>query len=382
MSETLRIGHVIHSLGPGGAENVLVDLADAATSAGLEIVVVGLSPVSDPVHARTLRSMGVTVAELDMGRWDVRAVPRTVALLRRHGVAVVHSHLKHADLVGAVAAARLGLPLVSTLHLIEDGPVGVVGRMKRSAGLFARRRLAARTIALSRSQLRWYEELAGSTQGLVVLPNGVRDPGPPAPGRREHARAGLGVPSDGLLVASASLMRPEKGHDLLLDAIRLLADAPGLTVALGGDGPLREHLEQRVAADERLRGRVRFLGYVHDVPELLRAADLVLHTSLADALPTALMHALAVGTPVVATRVGGIPDIVTPDVGTLVATDPVQIADAVRALAADPAVRAAMSSAARARFLQRFEATGWAQRLRGVYEQVLQERDLPGSPIR
>jgi glycosyltransferase involved in cell wall biosynthesis len=278
--------------------------------------------------------------------------------------------------VGALAAARLGLPLVSTLHLIEDAPVGIVARAKRSAGLIARSRFAARTIALSASQTDWYRQLSGSDDGLVVLPNGVIDPGPCASSRRAQMRAELGIPSHGLLVASASLMRPEKGHDLLLDAVRLLSDIPRLTVALAGDGPLRKHLEQRVAADELLRGRVSFLGYVQDVPGLLGAADLVLHTSLADALPTTLMHALAVSTPVVATRVGGIPDIVSPDVGMLAATDPAPIADAVRELAADPARRAMMGSAARARFLERFEATGWVRGLRGVYEEVLEERGL------
>ncbi len=370
MSEPVRVAHLIHSLGPGGAENVLVDLAGAATSAGLELVVVALSPVPDPVHARTLRAAGVQVVELQLGRWDPRAVPRTIDVLRGHGTEVIHTHLKHADLVGAMAGARTGLPVVSTLHVIEDAPAGRLARAKRTAGLLARRRLAARTIALSESQRAWYVELAGSADGVVVLPNGVADPGPPSVAERTRRRAALGVGADELLIASASLMRPEKGHHLLLDAVARLPRELPVTVALAGDGPLRAGLEARVAADADLAGRIRFLGYVTDVPALLGAADLVLHTSLADALPTTLMQALAVGAPVVATRVGGIPDIVTPDVGILAAPDPRELADAVHRLLGDTALRTAQGERARDRFLERFEATGWAVRLRAVYDEV------------
>lgn len=368
---TLRVVHLIHSLGPGGAESVLVELAEAAGSGGLELVVVGLSPVPDPVHARNLRQLNVPVVELGLRRWDLRAVPRTVAALRAHRADLVHTHLKHADLVGAAASSWLGVPLVSTLHVIESAPAGRIDRGKRAAGLLARRRFAACTIAVSSSQRTWYRQLSGSDHGLVVLPNGVADPGPPPAAARARLRQEIGVPADGLLVVSASLMRPEKGHDLLLDAVALLPPEPRLTVALAGDGPLRPRLETRARGDPALRDRVRFLGYRDDVPALLGAADLVLHTSRADALPTTLIHALAVGVAPVATDVGGIPDIVTAETGLLVPTQPGAIAAAVRRLAGDADLRARLGSAGRARFLERFESSGWARRLRVVYDSVL-----------
>jgi glycosyltransferase involved in cell wall biosynthesis len=119
---------------------------------------------------------------------------------------------------------------------------------------------------------------------------------------------------------------------------------------------------------------VRFLGYRDDVPALLAAADLVLHTSLADALPTTVIQALAVGVPVVATRVGGIPDIVGTDAGVLVEPDAAAVAAAVTGLLADDAARARMGAAGRRRFLESFEAVGWAGRLRDLYTEVLGER--------
>jgi glycosyltransferase involved in cell wall biosynthesis len=368
----LRVAHLIHCLGPGGAENVLVELAAVADTADLDLVFVGLSPTHDNVHARLLRAMGVPVIELGLGRWDLRAIPRAVEVLREHRVDVVHTHLKHADLVGLAAGARLGLPVVSTLHVIEDVPQSRVHALKRTAGLMARRRFAARTIALSRSQREWYTALSGDDRDLVVLPNGVANPPPTIPAARARLREQLGVPEHGLLAVSASLMRPEKGHELLLDAVRLVPPTLALTIALAGDGPVRGALEARVAADELLRDRVRFLGYRDDVPALLAAADLALHTSLADALPTTLIQALSVGTPAVATEVGGIPDIVGHrETGLLAPTDAVGIADAVVELSSDAALRARMASAGRQKFRERFEAVGWARRLRAVYESLV-----------
>lgn len=368
----LRVAHLIHSLGPGGAENVLVELAEVAHCAGLELVVMALSPVPDPVHARALRRMGVPVVELDLARWDPRAVPRTAALLREHRVQLVHTHLKHADLVGGAAGRWLGLPVVSTLHVIEDAPARSTDRYKRAVGILARRRFAACSIAVSTAQREWYQRLSGSEDGLIVLPNGVADPGPLPAAARARLRAELGVAADGLLVASASLMRPEKGHHLLLDAVALLPPQLKLTVALAGDGPTRPQLETRVVRDPALADRVLFLGYRHDVPDLLGAADIVLHTSLADALPTTLIHALAAGVPTVATAVGGIPDIVSAETGHVVPTEPRAIATAVERLAGDRSERERLGSAARMRFLERFEATGWVAGLRSVYESVLE----------
>jgi len=366
----LRVAHIIHSLGPGGAESVLVELADVASSAGLELLVIALSPTPRPVHAASLRARGVPVVELDLARWDPRAVSRTLAVLRRHRIQVVHTHLKHADLVGAVAGRILGLPVVSTLHVVEDSPTGRLGLLKRSLGLVARRRVAARTVAVSTAQRAWYLGLSGTERGLVVLPNGVADPGLPDPETRRRIRAELDVPDGRPLVISAALMRPEKGHDLLLDAVAMLAADAAPVVALAGDGPLRAQLEARVAADPALSGRVRFLGYREDVPTLLGAADLVLHTSLADALPTTLMQALAVGVPVVATDVGGIPDIVTPDTGVLTAPRAADLAAAMTDLLRDAPTRERMGTAGRLRYLDRFEAVGWAARLRCLYGTV------------
>jgi glycosyltransferase involved in cell wall biosynthesis len=157
-----------------------------------------------------------------------------------------------------------------------------------------------------------------------------------------------------------------------------LPDESPLVVALVGDGVERPKLERRAQANPRIRRRVRFTGWRTDVPELMHAADFVVHPSHADVLPITIIQALAAGTPVVATRVGGIPELVTNDLGALVAPrDPEQLAAVMSALAKAPRVRKRMSTAAQLRFTERFDGASWARDLVALYQEVLDER-APG----
>ncbi|MFH1329846.1 MAG: glycosyltransferase [Actinomycetota bacterium] len=367
----MRVCHLIHDLGPGGAEHVLVDLARVAPEAGIEMQVLSLMPLGHHRYPQVLRELGVRVGSLDLlTRWDPRGLRRAVRRLRTDPPDLLHSHLKHADLVAAYAAPRLGVPMVSTLHLIED-EVGPVGRFKRNCGAWARRRGAARTIAVSEALRRWYlEAFAVDPATVATIPNGIPAPAPVTAERRAGLRAEFGVSGEMLLGATVAIFRAGKGHDDLLDAAALVGDAP-VRFVLAGSGPEEARLRSRVR-DEGLGDRVAFAGFREDVAEVLAAADLVVHPSHADALPTALIHALAAGVPAVATRVGGIPEIVGEQAGVLVAPgDPSAVAAAIRALADDAPRRRQMGEAARSRFAARFEGTAWARRLRAFYDEVL-----------
>ncbi|HYH29714.1 MAG TPA: glycosyltransferase [Pseudonocardia sp.] len=367
----MKIAHLVPTLHPDAPEIGLVDLAGAASQAGLEPVVVALAATSDTTQVSALRRLGVPVVELGLGRFDPRAVPRAAAQLRRHGAQLVHTHLPPADVVGAAAALRSGLPAVSTLHRIENLPADRVDRLKRTARILARQRFMARTIAISQTQREWYRGLSGSGRNLVVVPNGVSDPGPAQPELRRTRRAALEIDDREVLVVSHAPMRRGHGHELLLDAVEALPDRLPLTVALAGDGPLRPWLESRVDTSDDLVGRVRFVHRHQDPAGLLAAADLVVHAARSGAAPTSLLRAMAAGVPAVATRVGGVPEIVTSATGVLVPRNAGALVDALVTLTEDHERRSRMADAARARFLAEYDALGWARRLREVYENVL-----------
>ena len=385
----MKVAHLVTSFAadPGsgdGPGDELVDLAAVAASTGVEPVVVVLGSSGDRWDVTRLRRLGVPVVEMGLAPWDPRAVRRTARVLREHGVDLVHAHRRPADVVGALVTRLPGsvsVPMVSTLYTVENLPTNPADRLRRTAKILVRRRIAARTIAISHLQRERYRRFSGTDRGLVVVPNGIADPGPLSADDRARVRRAHGVGEGGLLAVSAAPMRRGQGHDLLLDAVAAVPVSVPLTVVLVGDGPLRPWLVSRVEADEVLAARVQFEPHdVHDsARQIIGAADVYLHTSSSAALPLPLLRALALGVPAVASHVGGVPEIVTRDTGVLVPRVADAIADAVARLAGDPDLRTRLGKAARGRFLANFEARGWALRLRGVYDEVLAK--VPAEPV-
>lgn len=382
--DPMTVAHVIHSLGAGGAEAVLVEMASTAASVGIRPVVVALSEANtgsqmDGSVVLRLRDRGVTVHELQTARYNPVAVLTLAKLLREEQVDIVHTHLKHADVVGGAAARMAKLPSVSTLHVI-DTPASWPARLRVRTAVLARRHLSTTVIALSRAQHDWYQRRAGAHAPLVVLPNGVAEP--EVTRGRDAVRAEMGVSGTTLLAVCVSLMRPEKGHADLLESIRLLPEDLNVVVAMAGDGPLITTIRATVDADPALRQHTRILGFRSDVADLLSASDFVVHPSREDALPTALISALAAARPVVATDVGGIPDIVGPGCGVLVeAGDATALCAAIAQMAGT--VRDggpnldAMRRAARRRYEERFSADAWLRGLRATYERAVSEASEP-----
>lgn len=374
----MKIGHLVESLDSHGIAAALADLAEAAPAAGFDVVVVALTPAGHSEVTGRLERAGAIPVELNVAPWDPRAVFKVVATLRAHGVDLVHTHGQRPDVVGSAAATRLRIPAVSTLHHIHTEPADRGDHLRRTAKILARKRFMTRTIATSALQRDWYRQVAGSTAGLSVIPDGAADPGAGTSEDATRLRRGLGVAENEVIAVSVAPMRRGKGQDMLLDAIAELPPDEPVTVVLGGDGPLRPWLESRVAGDEALSGRVTFRRST-DPCELLRGADIHLHTTRHDTMPRLLVLGQGTGTPAVATRVGGIPEIVTRDTGALTTVSSSQIADEVVRMSRDPALRARRGAAARARFLERFEASRWAAQLGVVYRSALGYTDAPAA---
>ncbi|NQV07907.1 glycosyltransferase family 4 protein [bacterium] len=368
----LRVCHVIHNLGRGGAERLLVELADVAPGVGIDLSVVALMALPDDGYASDLRDRGVEVRSLGLAsRWDPRASRRLAREMARIDPDLIHAHLKHADMTVSAVARRIGIPWVSTLHVIED-EVGLVGRLKRSLGARARTR-ASVTIAVSAALADWYRETyPRASSRLRVLENGVAEPLPVSEVDRSEIRSSLGVGPGKVMAITIAIMRPKKGHDDLLDASILLAPEVPVSFVLAGSGPEEERLRNRAARLDLPEGRVVFAGFREDVDDLLAAADMVVHPTHADALPTALIHALGAARPIIASDVGGVREVVGDDTGILVSPgDPAELADAVETLVDDPDARRWMGKAGRERFDELFDSRVWVSRLRSLYDDVL-----------
>ena len=354
---------------------MLADFAALAPTIGIELSVAHLAEgTGDAAHAR-LRALGV--ASTLVPAHGMR--PSGVAAVRRHLAAarpdLVHTHLKYADVIGGVAARSLGIPVVSTLHEAAWRGRPAEHARQRIAAL-VRRRCADRVVAVSDAARASYLATGWERRDRVaVVRNGI----PPRRAARSRAeeRERLGLPPGAPVLAMVSALRPEKGHEVAFEAFgRLLARHPDARLLVAGDGPRRAELE-------RLAGPgIVLAGHQDDVASLLRASDLLLHPSLVEAFPTSLLEAMQASLPVVATSVGGIPEIVDDGVTGLLVASPPQpgaVAAAAERLLADPGLRAAMGARAETRFAERFSADVWMRETRAVYDAVMAVRGSEAS---
>ena len=328
----------------------------------------GLAPLLDGV-----RRLGIRTREAARvwGRGAPGQLARFVARLRGERPAVFHAHLYWplACKFELLAAAIAQVPaVVATEHSFVEEPA------RRSIAL---QKLLSpcvdRYIAVSGDLAGRLSRTFGFPGSkLAVVPNGIsleRFGKPPDPALRRELDQGTDRP----VVLTTARLDAAKGLDHLLGAA---ARVPEALFVVAGEGPLRGALEAR-ARHLELDGRVRFLGQRWDVPGLLGAADLFVLPSLSEGLPLTVLEAMAAGTPVVATDVGGTSEaLVHGETGLLVPpADAAALAGAIRTLLADRGRAERLATAARARVREHFSAEAMVKGITGIYEDILSAHD-------
>lgn len=369
----LRVLVVIDSLTHGGAELLLTDFVAAAGAARIEPSVAYLGERDGSPGAARLREHGIEPVCIAI---DGLLHPRSLTRLRAHvrDVApdIVHTHLDYADFMGGIASRSLGIPMVSTVHVMEWRAGGTRDRVRGRLIASGRRRMAARVATVSDAARAALLEARLDTPGHVVtVHNGIA--AAPAAGAGAAVRAELGLGPDALVVAQVAVLREGKGHAVAAQAVaRLRAEHPQVRLVVVGDGPARQEVERALAP---LGEAAVMLGHRDDVMAVLDAADVLVHPSDVDALPTAVMEAMAAALPVVATSVGGVPELVADgETGVLLpapATAPA-LAEAMSPLVSDAELRRRLGAAGRARYERSFTAESWARRTRALYDSVLE----------
>jgi glycosyltransferase involved in cell wall biosynthesis len=365
----LRVAHVIETLGVGGAERLVADVTRRLDRGRFHSRVF---PLDEPLDLRAeIESAGVEVDPVLVAprRRPVACLRGLRRRLEAFAPGVVHTHLYYANVMGRIAARLAGgVPVVTTLHNPD------YTFESRRAPLFAARKLVDRVtgsrnaalVAVSRAVAEDYRRHMG-WRTIRVVPNGV-DLEAFAPGG--DAGAAGEWPSPGLRLLSVGRLHLQKGHRVLLDAMAAARQAgAALSLLVAGEGAERAALEAQ-ASRLGLQAHVRLAGRC-DVRPLLHAADVFVFPSLYEAVGIALLEAMACGRPIVASRTGGIPEVVKDGVSGQLVTpgDAGDLARALVLLAGDPARRRRLGEAARAR-AEAFDIRATVRSLEDLYDEV------------
>ncbi|MCC6696171.1 MAG: glycosyltransferase family 4 protein [Candidatus Hydrogenedentes bacterium] len=381
-----RIAHVITRLCKGGAQENTFHSVRLADRERFEVDL-----ISGPTHGSegsieaAVGAAGIAITRVpslvrNPDPWhDARAYLELKRLFRERRYDIVHTHTSKAGYLGRMAAAHAGVPIiVHTPHghiffgYFNTGLTAFFTQLERQAA-----RKTDRLIALTARGIDEHvAEGVGRREQWESIFSGIDlSPYPEAIARRDDTRRELGIPTEAFLAGAVGRLEPVKGFAYFIEAARaVLREAPDSHFVLAGDGSLSDELRTR-AAD--LGERFRFLGLRHDVPDLMAAMDVCVVPSLNEGMGRVLLEAGAAGTPVAASAVGGIPDIVRDGgTGLLVPSRDVEaLANAILRLRRDPVRRARMSTAARE------AASGYSlecmvQRIESVYNTLIKEKGL------
>lgn len=371
----MRVLHVLAPGEVGGLECVVRMLAQGQAHAGHDVhvaTVLGSAPTAHPL-LQALAEGGVTTHPIvHPGRAYWLERDAMLGLGRRLRPAVVHTHGYRADVIDAAAARRLGIPAVTTVHGFTGG--GWKNRLYERLQRRAHRRFDA-VVAVSRPLGEQLIRGGVAPERVHIVRNAWQAASTPLD--RVASRRALGWSEDGFLLGWAGRLSKEKGPDVLVDALMRLTDLP-VRASLLGSGP-EQHALVAGARQRGLERHLRWHGMIPAAARLFPAFDVFVLSSRTEGTPIVLFEAMAAGVPIVATRVGGVPDVVSPAEAVLVAPgDPVALAEGIRSVYQDPAAARCRAHSARARLERDFNVETWLNRYAVIYERV---RRRPLEPV-
>ena len=361
-----RVLQLLATGGTGGAQESYTGLLLGLDRGRYEVRALSLSRGSAVAR---LRQLGIEVDVLDEPD-DEAAIRELAAYLRRHEIDLLHAHMYRAEVIGTRAAIAAGTPVIAaTVHSSRVRPPRDIATLARLTPHMDRLIVPSRSIE---GKVR--AEGRGAAR-FAVVPNGVdlerfATPAPACAIRTEY-----GLCDEAVLIGVVARLEPEKGHKYLLEAMPAIAEAsPHAWLVVIGEGSLEADLRAQTAAlPGRAAQRVVFTGRRDDVAAVTADIDIAVLPSLREAQGISLLEAMARRKPVVASAVGGIPELITDGLnGVLVPpADPRALARAIIRLVADPDLCRRLGNAGYDTVAERFSVEAMVRRIEAVYDEDL-----------
>ena len=311
-----RIAFLIDGLSMGGAERLMVPILKHLSRAHFDPYVCAMQSKDGNPMADEIRALGVPVECLNIKHLrELKAIPRLTTYLKSIRADLVHTQLEAANILGNISAKLLRLPSVCTIHVMPSLDVKTKTKLHQKVEWFTLRHFCDRVIAVSEEARQYHRTISGAPNGQVkTIYNGIdltTFSNMDSARERSQVRAELGIPPEADVLVTVAVLRPPKGIQFLIRAMpAILASHPNTYYLVVGSGSHRDALVEEVSR-AGVNERVVFAGMRKDVPRLLASSDIFVLPTLTEALPTVLAEAMAARLPLIASRVGGIPEMVT-----------------------------------------------------------------------
>lgn len=359
-----RVLQVVLSLNPGGTERLVLDLAERLHS-DVPMMICCIDQVG--AWGEEARSKGIEVVALERTPGFHPAIGRAIARAAvRHGATIVHAHHYSPFVYSCIAQLwRPGVKLVFTEHgRASDAPPSA---KRRTVNLLLGK-LPHRVFAVS-NELKAHLVAEGFARDTVdVIYNGINVGRLPDPALRKRIREDLSLSEHDLLIGTIGRLDPVKDFETLIRAMAELPSSMRTALIIVGDGAERERLQQ-AAKSLPDQSRVRLLGHRDDARQWLAGCDVYVNSSISEGVSLTILEAMAASLPIIATRVGGTPEVVDESSARLVPSrNPSAIAAALFALAEDAELRRRMGRFARQRVETHFTVERMVKEYQAVYE--------------
>jgi glycosyltransferase involved in cell wall biosynthesis len=378
----MRALHILKVKGIAGAEQHLLTLLPGLRARGVDARFLALVPPDNPAADFTAaaEARGVPLEKLVIRHHaDFTLYGQLLSKIREFNPEVVHTHLQHGDLYGIPAARWAGVPVViSSRHNDDD-------RRQRRALRWLNRWLWGQVsagIAISESVRQFSIAVEGApADRLVTIHYGIeagaqkRDPKT----AQQRVRESLGLGPDARIAGMVCRLIPLKGVQVAIDALAILRERlPTAHLVVAGDGPLKSALV-RQAESAGLHGRVHFLGWRQDIPDVMAAFDLLVVASEREGFGLVMLEAMAQALPVIGTAVSAIPEVIVPgETGLLIPpNDSPALASALEHLLADRPLRQHMGLMGQDRLESDFSAARMVDATAALYNRLLTEKQRP-----
>jgi len=369
MGRKIKVLHIIPNFGTGGAERFVVDLLENTDRKKFDVAAVSLYGETGTILEKEVRSKNLKVYYLDKHRGlDLSMIPKLYRLIKHCRPDVVHSHcyvLRYALWPSIFCHVPVR---VHTFRSIAQKEVDWVGKLiHKIAFTFG----GVVPVSISEEVADSVRLVYGAKLQSPVIFNGVDTKRFACSNCKKEKQEGGEI-----ILLHVGRFSPSKNHKLLIEAFSYaLNQNPNLRLWLVGDGELRPSIEEMVQK-LGLGDRIRFLGTRSDIPKLMACSDIFVLSSKWEGLPLVVIEAMAAGKPVVATAVGGVPELVENGLtGLLVPSDNANaLAEALLLLAEDPELRQVMGQKGQKKAIDRFDISRTAREYEALYCKLLEER--------